>query len=490
MNFTSFEQTVERAREAFAVPAVSAAVIKDGEIIYENGFGTRTMGEDRPVDADTVYAIASMSKSMTATVLMMEKEAGHLDLNTRVSDYLPEFELMDPFASREMTVRDLLLHRSGLRSEAGGLLWYGSERSKTEVMKRMRYLRPKTSFRSTYDYQNIFFMTAGLVLEAVTGKTWEENLQTRLFDPLGMKRTTPTHAEMIRHWDGNVASPHAPVEGIQQHVPYRNHDNCGPAASVNSTAHDIAQYLRMYLRKGADLLKPESVDELISPFIYAPDDYQKEIHPRLIPKFPMYGYGWHSQDYCGFREVYHSGGVDGMRCRMAFFPEKNCGCVVLTNCEDRSAYTSLMLTLYDMLLGVEPLDWVSLFAAQPPEKQPQLPPQIPGTTPRYSVDEILGLYYDTACEHIAIMKVGGTPMLRFRHSPVFTATLTHYHYDTWRLNWCDRYIPDGLLTIVPGPTGEIAGIHFDQPDLLDVHFDELDPVIRRIEIPEDMVLSV
>ena len=465
-----FEETVENAMRTFNTPAVSAAVVAGGKTIYEAGFGDR-------INADTLYQIASMSKSMTAAALAQVIEKGLLSWDTRVRDVLPDFRMYDEFATKEMTVKDLLVHRSGLRSEGAGLLWYGSDYSRDEVVRRLRYIRPVTSFRSAYAYQNVMYLAAGEVLEAVSGETWEQYLSKHLFDPLEMTRTVPTLAASSSM--ENKAVPHAMIRGNIRAIPWRDHDNCGPAASVMSTAHDLANYLNLFLRKGIvngeSILSEESIRALHTAYTLDPNEPGKSFHSRMDTGLPGYGYGWHIQRYAGACLIYHSGGVDGMRCRMALFPDEDFGVVVLTNYENRSTYNALTQTVFDNMLGLEPVDWVSLYAAQPPEEPETIPQQIMGTCPHFGLSQLSGIYRDSAYGEI-IVENG---VLSFTHSPAFTAELSHYHYDTWKLTWRDPYIPDGLVTFEPGPDGKIASIHFTQPSLLDVHFDELDAHIRK-----------
>ena len=271
------------------------AILRGGEIIFEAGYGTRTLGAEETVDADTSYAIASMSKSMTAAILAGLVEQGAISWDDRVSDYLPDFRLQDGTASREFRVRDLLIHNSGLRSEAGGTIWYGSDRTRQEVVRGLRFLRPVSDFRERFAYQNVTFLVAGLVAEAVSGERWDDLIQRRIFDPLGLTRSFPTLSARDASAIGNIASPHALIQGQTSVIPYRGHDNIAPAASVHSTAHDLARYLAMFLNRGMAgekrILSEASVAELHRSHMVG-RDLVPVAHPRLRPAFATYGYGW------------------------------------------------------------------------------------------------------------------------------------------------------------------------------------------------------
>ena len=478
------EKIVLEAQREFQTPAISLAILRGGEIIFEAGYGTRTLGAEETVDADTSYAIASMSKSMTAAILAGLVEQGAISWDDRVSDYLPDFRLQDGTASREFRVRDLLIHNSGLRSEAGGTIWYGSDRTRLEVVRRLRFLRPVSDFRERFAYQNVTFLVAGLVAEAVSGERWDDLIQRRIFDPLGMTRSFPTLSARDASAIGNIASPHALIQGQTSVIPYRGHDNIAPAASVHSTAHDLARYLAMFLNRGMAgekrILSEASVAELHRSHMVG-RDLVPVAHPRLKPAFATYGYGWFIDSYGGEKRVYHSGGVDGMRGQIALFPERGSGVVVLSNSENQYAYQSVLMTIEDWLIGAEPVDWVrtySEFARTNPDRT-ELPERISGTAPLHALEAYCGTFCDSVAGEIVVSERAGNLRLEFVRTPAFRAELSHYHYDTFRLRWDDRYISDGLVTFVTGSAGRVDGLTLDQPRLLDVDFGELDPMIRR-----------
>ncbi len=290
---TLFTATIRRALETFATPAASVAIIRDREIIFSGGFGSCTLDTQEPVDENTAYAIASMSKSTVAASLAMLHEQNAFHWDDPVSEFLPDFRLKDDFASKEIRVIDLLLHRCGLNSESAGTLWYGSDYSREEVLRRLRFLRPVSSFRSAIAYQNVCFLAAGMVIQAISGKSWDDFVSENLFTPLNMTRTFPTLAALRASGIGNIATPHALIDNETVRIPYRNHDNVGPAASVHSTALDLAQYLLMYLNGGTyndhRLLSAESVAFLHRPHVsYDAGPASTFPHPRLAPHFPAY----------------------------------------------------------------------------------------------------------------------------------------------------------------------------------------------------------
>lgn len=485
-NANKLREIISCAMQIFSTPAVSVTVIQKGEVVFSEGFGTLTLGKNESVDDQTSYAIASMSKSTVSAALAMLQEQKSLEWEDPVVKYLPEFRLYDDFASKEIRVIDLLIHNCGLRSESAGTIWYGSDYSREEIIRRLCFLRPSSSFRSKQAYQNVCYLAAGLIVQAITGQSWDDFVAQNLFMPLNMTRTYPNIASLRSSNIRNIASPHAVINGKLSVIPYRDHDNIGPAASVHSTSWDLAQYLLMFLNRGTyknrKLLSPESVDFLHKPhMLYNQSQEEILIHPRMRVNFPTFGLGWRVQDYCGMKSVGHSGGVDGMRGRMEMLPEIDSAVVVLTNSEDRRTYYSTLYTVLDMLSGFEPTDWIEAWKNDPESnKQPAEPERILNTNPVLALDQYTGIYQDSAYGELFLKQENGKLVLRFSHTPAFTADLEHWHYNTFRTIWHDSYIPKGLVTFSLGSDGKVNSLHLDQPRLLDVDFTELDDTIRKI----------
>jgi hypothetical protein len=242
----------------------------------------------------------------------------------------------------------------------------------------------------------------------------------------------------------------------------------------------------MFLNRGTygdrQILSEKSVDFLHRPHVISDQSPVSEmVHPRMFAHFPTFGLGWRIQDYCGIKSIGHSGGVDGMRGRMELFPEKDCAAVVLTNSEDRRAYYSILYTAFDMLLGFEPVNWIEAWEKDKESaKKPADPEKIANTSPSLPMNDYAGVFRDIAYGDIIVSIEQGKPVLRFSHTPAFTADLEHWHYDTFRLHWRDHYIPKGLITFTFGSNGKIDAIHLDQPRLLDVDFNELEDQIHKV----------
>src|SRR5262249_52053109 len=315
---------ITKAMQDWEVPGLALAVVKNDAVVLAKGYGVRKLGETTPVNEKTLFAIGSSSKAFTAASLAMLVDDGKIKWDDPATKYLPGFQLYDPYATHELTVRDLLAHRCGL--DRGDLMWYGSGYGRQEVLRRIRYLKPSSSFRSKFGYQNIMFLAAGQILPTVAGKTWDEFVKDRIFKPLGMTASN-TSTEALSGQD-NVATPHDKVEEKIEPIPWRNIDNIGPAGSINSNVVDMAQWVRLQLGEGVynkqRLLSSGSVSEMHMPqTIIRLEGTQAKLNPET--HFMAYGLGWMLQDYRGKKLVQHGGNIDGMSALVAMIPEEKLG---------------------------------------------------------------------------------------------------------------------------------------------------------------------
>ena len=244
-----FDAYVATVLKTFTVPGVAVAIVKDGKVVLARGYGVRRLGDPTPVDAQTQFGIASNTKIFTATALAILVEEGKVEWDAPVIRYLPWFAMYDPFVTRELTVRDLLVHRSGLGLGAGDLLWWPpSTYDRKEIARRLRYITPATSFRSAYAYDNVLYLVAGEVIEAVSGQTWEEFVRTRILARVGMTHSDVAHSAAGR--PGNVATPHAEVNDTVRPVAPFLSDNTNPAGGIVSGAEDMAKWVMVQLDSG------------------------------------------------------------------------------------------------------------------------------------------------------------------------------------------------------------------------------------------------
>ena len=482
------DKQAELVRGDYNVPGLALAIVKDNELLLAEGYGVCELGREQEVNGRTRFGIASISKSFTAMALGMLVDEGKLNWTDPVRKYIPIFELDDPFASREFTVRDLLVHRSGLPEIAGGTLWYGSNLSREQVINGMRYLKPVSSFRSAYAYQNITYLVAGQIIPAITGRSWDDFVQERIFIPLGMHDSnTSIHTNDQKN---NIAQPHVVVDGTVRTVPLRDYDNVGPAASINTTAVDLSTYARLLLNGGHfddhQLYSPRIARDLWTPHTLIPIDPQppNAIKPFMPSYHNAYALGWVIQDIPGRwqKKVSHSGGIDGLRSLLTMIPDENLAVIVFANNEGPAPaiMTKLILEQYWVDNKSEwysdVLDeWKMKGEKQKKESQKE---RVSGTTPSLPLNRFDGLYHSELIGDIEIKLEQDQLMLRFPQTLSFTACLIHWHYDTFQLNWVDPIIPDGYVSFVLDAQGQVTEIRLEQPNLLDVDFSELHPIRR------------
>ncbi|MCI0486070.1 MAG: serine hydrolase [Blastocatellia bacterium] len=478
------DEYAKKALSDWQVPGFAMAIVKDDKIVFAGGYGVRKLGETAPVDERTLFAIASNSKAFTAAALAILVDEGKLKWDDPVTKYLPGFQLYDPYVTREMTVRDLLCHRSGLATFGGDLLWYETTYDRDEILRRIRYLKPVSSFRSRYGYQNIMFLAAGQVVAAITGKSWDDFVKERFFAPLGMTSSN-TSVTAFKPGD-NVATPHNEMDGRLRVIRYDNVDNVGPAASINSCVWDLAQWLRLQLGRGRfegkKIFSRAASREMWSAHtVLSISEALERFNPTQ--HFSAYGLGWALSDYHGRKVISHGGGLDGMISRTAMMPEENFGVVVLSNSETPLS-NILVNKVFDVYLGVAKRDWSAEYlarvkqgkaAGELAEKRIE-DERVKGTSPSLALEKYAATYTGDMYGDAKVTEENGRLVLRLLPAPAFVGDLEHWHYDTFRLKWRDTVsygFSKGFVTFVLNARGEIEEMKVDVPNP-DFDFKELE----------------
>lgn len=448
----------------YGIPGMAVSVVKDGKIYYEKGYGVRKTGENAKVDQHTVFGVASTSKAMTVAALAMLVDEGKIGWNDRVRDHLPWFELSDPWVSDHVTIRDLLSHRVGIGRMTGNRLVFMPDRDRRAILDHIKYQPLEIPFRSGYLYSNVMYMVAGLIIEAVEGISWDEYLPQRLFAPLNMSSSSVSVTQISEN--DNAAWPHQEIEGTVRPIPRRNFDNVGPAASVNASAHDMAQWMLLNLGepgkyKDKTLISRETMNEIFQP------QYVFPAGNPFSTSFSGYAMGWNSGTYGQYRIFQHGGATDGINSMIVLLPEKDIGIFVAGNlfCELRPAVISRIL---DALLGIERgHDWHEMFFEQyQKEKATALlrkkeidDARIPGTSPVLDLHEYTGCYYDKVYDDLEV-KLGedGRLELHFWGDPEMVAYLEHWHYDTFRAAWKNPAMREKFVTFDIGQDGKVRQV--------------------------------
>ena len=435
---TGFDEYVNKAIKDWEVPGVAIAIIKDDKVILAKGYGVKKLGDPAPVDERTVFAIGSSSKAFTGATVAMLVDEGKLKWNDPATKYLPGFETFDPYVTRELTVRDLMTHRSGL--ERGDFLWYGTDNDRDEILRRTRFIKPSWSFRSNFGYQNLMFLAAGQIVGKVTGRTWDEFVAQRIFSPLGMNSSS-TSIRAFKSGD-NVATPHAKFGEKIEPMAWRNIDNIAPAGSINSNAVDMAQWIRLQLGEGTyqgqRLFSSAAAKEMHTPQTIIPISGNNAF---LYPEahFLTYGIGWFLSDYRGKKVVEHGGAIDGMRAQVALLPEEKLGVVILTNMNGTPLPHILMYKVFDAYLeGNRQKDWsgelLKTFntlqeqgkaAAKKKDES-----RVLNTRPSLPLEKYAGTYKSDLYGDVKVAIANDKLNVRF--GPAFVSELEHWHYDTFR----------------------------------------------------------
>jgi CubicO group peptidase (beta-lactamase class C family) len=481
---------VASSMKTFDVPGMAVAIVKDGKIIVAKGYGARKLGDSTPVDEFTTFGIGSNTKAFTTAALAMLVDDGKLSWDDPVYQRLPGFVMYDPYVSHEMTIRDLLTHRSGMGLGEGDLLfWPHSTYTREEIIYKLRFMKPASSFRSHYAYDNLLYMTAGQIIPAVTGVSWDDYVRQRIFAALGMNHSNLTNAN-LKPAD-NVAFPHSRLENKLRVIPFEVLDNAGPAGAINSCAADMAKWVQLQLNRGkftdreGRLFSEQRSKEMWSPQTILPIGDPPSALQGLKTNFADYALGWGLRDYHGRKLVGHTGGVGGFVSRVMLVPEENLGVVVLTNAEEAGAFDSILYHVLDHYFQLPPTDWIAAYkavndtvekdaaetmkkaeAARAADSKPSLP-----------LERYAAVYHDAWYGPITIRMDNGGLVMTFDHTPTMIGDLEPWQHDTFKAHWRDRTIEDAFVTFALNPDGTIddakmaavsplADFSFDYQDLL------------------------
>ena len=408
--------------EGFAI-----GVVKDGKVILEKGYGVRDAKKNLPVTTKTLFAIGSSTKSFTVTSMGVLVDRGKLDWDKPVREYLPDFRLWDQFATERMTPRDLVTHRSGLPRH--DLMWYNSPFSRDELFSRLRYLEPNKDFRTTFQYQNLMFMTAGYLAAHVNGTSWEQLVRDTIFQPLGMTASNFSVTDSQKTSDYSL--PYNVVKDAPREMPFRNIDAIGPAGSINSNVEDMIKYVEMHLAQGKGVVSATNETQMMIPqMAIATPSTDKELGDLA------YGMGFFVTSYRGHKFVHHGGNIDGFSALVAFLPQDNVGLVILTNQNNSPLPEIAAYRVWDTLLGLDPIDWTARIkqqialtkASEEAAKQKGYTTQRTGTHPSHDRAEYAGEYEHPGYGIVKIAVAGGALKMDYHG---MGGTLEHFHYDVF-----------------------------------------------------------
>ena len=471
-----------KALKDWNVPGMSIAIVKDGKIIFAKGYGTKEMGKTNLPDENTIYAIASNSKAFTSAIVGQLVDEGKLSWDDKIKKHLTYFEMSDPWVTNEATLRDALSHRIGLTTFGGDLLWYRSNLNAKEIIAHLKYLKPSYSFRAGYGYSNLMYIATGELIEQVTGKTWAENVQSRFFNPLGMTRSIVGTKGVSKM--ENVATPHLYVDNAHKPMPWEDWSHVAATGGILSSVKDISQWMMFQMNhciwKNDTLISKSSHNMMWTPHNAFVVDHMST---TKTGDFSTYGLGWGLSEYNGKFRVSHTGGYSGMVSAVAMLPDEHLGVVILTN-GIRSVFAPLVNYTFDQFIKAPARDWSKEYldrnrAAIDTRIADRMKARVQNTSPSLPQEKYAGEYYTPAYGNITVDSKDGKMKIAFEHSPDLTATLEHWHYDTWKLNWDNpqviAWFTFGTVKFNADNNGMVTGISFDVPND-DFWFTELDAV--------------
>jgi len=471
MNNVAIDSLVQNSMKAFNVPGIAVAIIKDGKIIHSKGYGVRSLKSKTPVDENTLFGIASNSKAFTAATLAILVDEGKISWDDKVRKYIPEFKMYDPYVTEEFTIRDLLTHRSGLGLGAGDLMFFpdGADFTMKDIIHNIQYLKPVSSFRSKFDYDNNLYLVAGEIVARVSGKGWDEFVEDRILKPLEMKKSAAAFDRLSD--TTNIISAHAPVDGVVEVIDRNRSRLIDAAGGINSNISDLSKWVLTLLNEGKygdnkQLFSTVNQHEMWSPqtilSISNPGPYNTH--------FVSYGLGFFLSDAMGYKRVSHTGGLEGMVTQITMFPELQLGIIVLTNQQEGGAFTSITNQIVDGYLNIKNTDrvsenakrrkaaideakiitdsiWNAINSVQRSNKN------------KIDVTPYIGKFKDLWFGEISISNNNGKLLFASKRSPRLTGELFYFKGNTFVVKWNNRsFDADAFVTFRLDENGTASGI--------------------------------
>ncbi len=483
LDLKALDKYLSQVHNDWNIPSMTVGIVQDGAVIYSKGYGVKEVGKKAKPDGNTLYAIASNSKAFTSATLAQLVQEGKLTWETKVKDVIPYFEVYDPYVSTQVTIRDLLSHRVGLGTFSGDIMWYNVNLTSEEIIKRIKYVDKAFDFRAGYGYSNLMYITAGEIIKTLTGKSYGQNVKERFLEPLGMDRTIYKIADLDKV--GNYATPHRMVDDKNVPMPWANWEEIASTGGLFSSVTDMAKWMIFNMNHGiigTDTLLTAHSRNLM----WTPHNNFVVNHTRdndFNRNFSAYGLGWGLSDYQGTLRVGHTGGYDGFLTAFNMLPDKKSGVIVFTNGHE----TPMMAVTYyilDLLAGIEkPKDYSAEGLERLDRRKANdtriadiKSARLMGTKPILSRDAITGTYKSDLYGAVYIKDKNGNLEMHFEHTPYLSATLKHWHYDTYKIEWHHphAWFSFGTLKFKSDNNMKVTGLSFDVPND-DFFFNELAP---------------
>jgi CubicO group peptidase (beta-lactamase class C family) len=488
---------VARTMKEFEVPGMAIAIVKDGKVVLAKGYGVRKLGDPAPVDERTLFGIASNTKAFTAASVAVLVDEKKLSWDDRVIKHMPDFRIDDPFITNELTVRDLLSHRSGLGLGQGDLMfWPDTDFTRGQVLASTRYLKPVYSLRSRYAYNNLMFIVASELVSRVSGLKWDDFVRQNIFEPVGMNSTVITAASFKN--GGNFAVPHSRgwrLEGKLVPIKGTLDDTWAGAAGVKSNVVDLSKWVALQLNggklpDGKEVFSAAAQRQMWSMQIATPISEPAPGLGSTKPQFAGYGLGWALRDYRGHKIVSHGGALTGMLSTVQMIPDQNLGIVVLTNQEESGAFMAVVYHIMDHYLGAPETDWISAYKSAREKmlkkandaERLEADARAKDSRPSLALAKYAGTYHDNWYGDAVIEAKNGKLELRMTRTPAMVADLEPWQYDTFKAVFRDNTIPDAFVTFWINAAGKIEQVRMSAVnDLADFSFDYQDLSFKPVE---------
>lgn len=470
----SISETIEQAQKDWNIPGVTVGIVYKDSLILAEAYGVKNSETKEELNSTTLYPVASISKSFTSASIAKLVSEGKMSWDDKVKDHLSYFKLYDSYVTDHFTISDALSHRSGLKTFSGDLLWYGSDYSRVEVVKRAAMLDPEHEFRTKFGYSNIMYIAAGEVIEKVSGISWDEYIKQNFFEKLGMNNSYTSFTQIPENAD--ITKPHNwESDSVNTPIEFMNWDNIGAAGAIISNIKDMSKYIKFQLNKGVwngdTIINQGEIIKMRTPHVnFSVNEFAN--NGDLNTFFNGYGLGWSVFDYNGFKALGHSGGYDGIISYLCIVPEKDLGFIVLTN-TNTVFYAALKNYLLDEFLIGESKDWFNIYLNYAKAKRIPERITIPDEKEKQSLktDNYTGVYESELYGKAEVILEKGSMVLDMLHSKIFIGDLKHYNKDTFRIRMRDlKSLPDGKVSFnVEDDKVKSLIINIENPDF---HFEE------------------
>lgn len=467
-----FDTYVTKVMSDWKVQGLAIAIVEKNKVVLIKGYGFRNTEQKLPVTPETLFAIGSCTKAFTAAGLCILQDEGKIDLDKPVRDVMPEFALYDEYASQNITPRDLLSHRSGLPRH--DYLWYGSPFTRSELMSRLKYLEPSKPLRTSYQYQNLMFLSAGYLSQKISGQSWEVFTTDRLLTPMGMISTNFTIDDLKKAKD--FATGYFEIKNKVETIPYMNIDAMAPAGSINSSATDMSKWLLTLINggklNGKEILSASTVRQMQTPTMVLPAAVPIPYDESF---YNVYGLGWIITSYRGHLRVEHGGNIDGFSASTCFLPKDSVGIVVLTNMNGTALTSIVRNNIIDRMLGLNPVDWNNRLldeagkakANEEKNKKEEDTNRVKDTKPSHSMAAYAGTFENPAYGDF-VVSVEGESIQANLHG--LATPLEHYHYDIFKVT-NTKYFEGEKVTFITNVRGEIDAVQIKlEPGVKDIVF--------------------